>query len=146
MQLVCKRLRQNPQEVRALPGCQERLKREVPAMRLGRPEESALLAVFLAAMFFVKRPWCRVLCPLGGLFSLFNRFSMVYLDCNKDACTDCKRCHQLCDINCQPDETANDARCIRCFECTKCGPKALAVKSLLDTPSPGEKQPDISVD
>ena len=36
-------------EVRALPAFQERLKREVPAMRLGRPEESALLAVFLAA-------------------------------------------------------------------------------------------------
>ena len=33
----------------ALPAFQERLKREVPAMRLGRPEESALLAVFLAA-------------------------------------------------------------------------------------------------
>jgi len=36
-------------EVQALPAFQERLRREVPAMRLGRPEESALLAVFLAA-------------------------------------------------------------------------------------------------
>lgn len=91
-----------------------------------------ILAVFLAAIFLVKRPWCRVLCPLGGLFSLFNRFSMVYLDCDGEACTDCKRCHKLCDVNCQPEQNANDKRCIRCFDCTACGPKALKVKSPLD--------------
>lgn len=104
----------------------------------------AVLSVFLVTMFVVKRPWCRVLCPLGGLFSLFNRFSMVYLDCNKGACTDCKRCHKLCDVNCQPDENANSARCIRCFECTKCGPKALAVRSALGTSSLPEEQPEVS--
>lgn len=105
-----------------------------------------ILGVFLVAIFLTKRPWCRVLCPLGGLFSLFNRFSLVYLDCNKGACTDCKRCHTLCDVNCQPDETANATRCIRCFECTQCGPKALAVKSVLDKPSLTEEQPEISTD
>jgi ferredoxin-type protein NapH len=95
----------------------------------------SILGVFLIAIFVVKRPWCRVLCPLGGLFGLFNRVSLVYLDCNKGACTDCKRCHKLCDVNCQPDEKAHSGRCVRCFECTKCGPKALAVKSVLDKPT-----------
>jgi polyferredoxin len=91
-----------------------------------------ILGVFLAAIFLIKRPWCRVLCPLGGIFSLFNRVSMVYLDCNRGTCTDCKRCHKLCDVNCHPDVNPNDARCIRCFECTQCGPEALKVKSLVD--------------
>jgi NAD(P)-dependent dehydrogenase (short-subunit alcohol dehydrogenase family) len=36
-------------EVQALPAFQERLKREVPAGRLGTPEEDALFAVFLAS-------------------------------------------------------------------------------------------------
>jgi ferredoxin-type protein NapH len=93
--------------------------------------KTVILGVFLAAIFFTKRPWCRVLCPLGGIFSLFNRVSLVYLDCDKGTCTDCKQCHTLCDVNCQPDQNANDTRCIRCFDCTGCGPKALAVRSVL---------------
>lgn len=36
-------------EVQALPAFQERLKREVPLARLGRPQEDALFAVFLAS-------------------------------------------------------------------------------------------------
>jgi len=36
-------------EVQALPAFQERLRREVPAGRLARPEEDALFAVFLAS-------------------------------------------------------------------------------------------------
>ena len=38
-----------PEEVRTLPAFQERLRREVPAQRLGTPREDALLAVFLAS-------------------------------------------------------------------------------------------------
>lgn len=38
-----------PADVQALPAFQERLRREVPAQRLGRPEEDAALAVFLAS-------------------------------------------------------------------------------------------------
>jgi len=38
-----------PEEVRKLPMFQERLRREVPAQRLGTPEEDAMLAVFLAS-------------------------------------------------------------------------------------------------
>ena len=28
------------------------------------------LGVLLVAVVFVRRPWCRVLCPLGGLLAL----------------------------------------------------------------------------
>ena len=38
-----------PEEVRRLPLFQERLRREVPAQRLGTPREDAMLAVFLAS-------------------------------------------------------------------------------------------------
>ncbi len=38
-----------PEEVRALPAFQERLRREVPVQRLGTPSEDAMLAVFLAS-------------------------------------------------------------------------------------------------
>jgi ferredoxin-type protein NapH len=88
--------------------------------------------VFIVAIFFTVRPWCRVLCPLGAIFSLFNRFSLVFLKLDINACTDCKHCHRLCKYEGNPEKTPNSSDCIRCFECTKCGPNALNVGTVLD--------------
>jgi len=88
------------------------------------------LILFVSAIFVVKRPWCRVFCPLGAIFSLFNRTSAFFLRFNPEKCTDCKRCHKLCDYGIEPEKSTNDINCIRCLECTNCGPKALKLKSI----------------
>ncbi|HUW18690.1 MAG TPA: 4Fe-4S binding protein [Sedimentisphaerales bacterium] len=88
-----------------------------------------ILILFLVAVFFVKRPWCRILCPLGGFFSLFNRISAFFLRLNPEKCNDCKRCHKLCEYGIQPQISPNDSACIRCLECTRCGPEALTFGS-----------------
>jgi ferredoxin-type protein NapH len=89
-----------------------------------------ILIVFLIAIFFIKRPWCRVLCPLGAIFSLFNRVSAFFLRFNADECTHCEQCHKLCEYGIEPEKTPNDLRCIRCLECTKCSPDALKLSSI----------------
>jgi polyferredoxin len=91
-----------------------------------------ILILFLIAIFFVKRPWCRILCPLGAIFSLFNRISAFSLHFNINKCTECKRCHKLCEFGIEPDKSPNDLRCIRCLECTKCGPDALNLGSIFE--------------
>jgi ferredoxin-type protein NapH len=91
-----------------------------------------ILIVFLIAIFFIKRPWCRVLCPLGAIFSLFNRVSAFFLRFNPDECTHCERCHKLCEYGIEPEETPNDLRCIRCLECTKCSTDALTLGSVFE--------------
>ena len=91
-----------------------------------------ILVVFLIAIFFIKRPWCRVLCPLGAIFSLFNRASAFFLRFKPDECTDCGRCHTLCEYGIEPEKTTNDLRCIRCLECTKCNPDALTLGSVFE--------------
>jgi len=91
-----------------------------------------ILILFLIAIFFVKRPWCRMLCPLGAIFSLFNRFSAFFLRFNADKCTDCKRCHKLCEFGIEPEKSPNDLGCVRCLECTKCGPDALNLGSIFE--------------
>jgi polyferredoxin len=91
-----------------------------------------ILIVFLIAIFFIKRPWCRVLCPLGAIFSLFNRVSAFFLRFNAEACTHCERCHKLCEYGIEPEKTPNDLRCIRCLECTKCSPDALTLGSVFE--------------
>jgi polyferredoxin len=89
-----------------------------------------ILGLFLIAIFSIRRPWCRILCPLGAIFSLFNRVSAFFLRFNADKCTDCKRCHKLCEYGIEPEKTPNDLRCIRCLECTRCNPEALTLGSI----------------
>jgi ferredoxin-type protein NapH len=91
-----------------------------------------ILAMFLIAIFFMKRPWCRVLCPLGAIFSLFNRISAFFLRFNTEKCTHCDRCHKLCEYGIEPEKTPNDLHCIRCLECTKCSPEALNLGSIFE--------------
>jgi ferredoxin-type protein NapH len=91
-----------------------------------------ILVLFIIAVFFVRRPWCRVLCPLGAIFSIFNRFSAFFLRFNAEKCTDCKLCHRLCVYGIEPEKNPNDLRCIRCLECTQCTPEALTLSSIFE--------------
>jgi len=91
-----------------------------------------ILGLFLIAIFLVRRPWCRLLCPLGAIFSLFNRFSAFFIRFNADECNDCERCHKLCEYGIQPEKSPNDLRCIRCLECTRCSPDALNLGSIFE--------------
>ena len=89
-----------------------------------------IIVLFIVTIFFMKRPWCRVLCPLGAIFSLFNRASVFFLRVDPNKCTDCKRCHKLCEFGIQPEKSPNDSRCVRCLECTACGPDALKLETI----------------
>ena len=93
-----------------------------------------ILGLFLIAIFFIKRPWCRILCPLGAIFSLFNRVSAFFLRFNADKCTDCQHCHQLCEYGIEPEKSPNDLRCVRCLECIRCDPGALTLGSIFEKP------------
>jgi polyferredoxin len=90
-----------------------------------------ILAAFAGAILFFKRPWCRVFCPLGLIFSSFNRVSGFFLRADRSACTDCQRCHKLCQYNIEPQNSPNDLRCIRCLECTRCPSGALTPHTIL---------------
>jgi polyferredoxin len=80
-----------------------------------------ILVVFLAAAVMIQRPWCRVLCPLGGFLSLFNRFSLFHLRFNPRNCVQCNLCRSRCAIGVKVDQRVNTRECIRCLECTTCG-------------------------
>jgi ferredoxin-type protein NapH len=91
-----------------------------------------ILVLFLIAIFFIRRPWCRLACPLGAIFSLFNRVSAFFLRFNAEKCTHCEKCHKLCEYGIEPEKTPNDLRCIRCLECTQCSPDALNLSSVFE--------------
>ncbi len=89
--------------------------------------------VLVAAIFFIHRPWCRLLCPLGAIFGLFNRIAVFFLRFDPAACIDCGICHNKCTLAILPDKNPNARSCIRCLECTQCPTGALQPDSIIQS-------------
>jgi ferredoxin len=83
--------------------------------------KTGILALFIGAALFIHRPWCRIICPLGGLLALFNRFSLFHLRFNARECIECNLCRSRCSMGVKVDQAVNVTGCIRCLECAKCG-------------------------
>lgn len=82
--------------------------------------KSIILIAFVLSAVLIHRPWCRVLCPLGGFLALFNRFSLFQLRFNAVECSECSLCRSRCPVGVKLDERVNVAGCIRCLDCTAC--------------------------
>jgi polyferredoxin len=87
----------------------------------------AILAFFLAAMVFVKRPFCRTSCPMGAIFSLFNRVSLVRLEVDNHLCGKCNFCRDVCPVDLEAYRQVDSPECIKCLECVKCPKGAIKV-------------------
>ena len=84
---------------------------------------------FIASSVFVYRFFCRIFCPLGAIYSLFNRVAFFRMHCDKDACISCGRCADACLLHIEPQKTPNAAECVRCSSCVgTCPTKALSYK------------------
>jgi ferredoxin-type protein NapH len=81
--------------------------------------------LILTGAFVAWRPWCRLFCPLGAVYGIMNRASLVMLKFRGDRCIRCGLCKGPCRYGVTPERRLNDSRCIRCLECTRCGAIAL---------------------
>ena len=81
-----------------------------------------LLLTILAAIA-VKRPFCRLVCPIGAIYALFNRGSLMRIEFDADTCTNCMICRRVCPTDIVACENPNQLECIRCFECVWACPK-----------------------
>jgi polyferredoxin len=80
----------------------------------------AILGAFLVGMVFIKRPFCRTMCPLGAIFSFFNRVSLVKIRIDREACTGCGLCDSVCPVDLAVVDEVDSPECIKCLECTRC--------------------------
>lgn len=88
----------------------------------------AILAAILILCAFIYRPFCRFLCPLGAIYSFFNRFALFGVRVDTDKCNGCNACVRYCKL----DVTrVNSLECIRCGEC-----KAVCARSAIYTATP----------
>lgn len=101
---------------------------------LGRPElrallgwlfiwKAAMLVLFLAAMIFAYRPFCRTACPLGAFYGLFNPVSLWRLEVAAGRCNHCQTCRKSCPLDIPVYRRPNSPECIRCLSCLKACPQ-----------------------
>ena len=82
-----------------------------------------LMISILVACVFIFRLFCRFLCPLGALYGLFNKISLVGVKVDKESCTDCGLCIGKCKMD---TRHVGDTECIQCGECISvCPTKAI---------------------
>lgn len=78
-----------------------------------------LLVIFVVGAIFIYRFFCRFFCPLGAIYSLFNKISLLGMNLNKSKCIDCGLCIGEClmDVN-----KVGDHECISCGRCVNVCP------------------------
>jgi polyferredoxin len=89
----------------------------------------ALLIVFASSSIVARRPLCQTACPLGALYRLFNRFSLVRLHRDTETRTRCDKCLEVCPMEIKVYEGENTGHCIRCLDCSAC--EAITVTTVL---------------
>ncbi len=88
-----------------------------------------ILLIFLFLFMITKRPFCRYFCPLGAIYSIFNRFSFLRLKKDESKCINCFECEVVCPMCLNLNEIPENNNCIRCFNCVKiCPTKAIEIK------------------
>jgi len=78
-----------------------------------------LLMTFLVWMVVSRRPFCRVVCPLGAFFALFNKVSFFRMVVYPNKCVRCDACYRNCPTELRIYETPDSPDCIRCLKCIK---------------------------
>jgi polyferredoxin len=91
----------------------------------------AILIAVLAWMAVTRRPFCRWICPLGAIWSPFNRYSALQLRVDQEACIRCDRCQKVCPVDIRIYEDARDPACVRCMQCVnECPVSCIRVKAV----------------
>lgn len=85
-----------------------------------------LMVSIVVSTVFIYRVFCRFICPLGGLYGLFNKISIFGVKVDEEKCTHCNLCIAQCKVDIKH---VGDQECISCGECIDvCPTKAISWK------------------
>lgn len=82
----------------------------------------AILIVTLLLSVVVYRPFCKYICPLGAIYSVFQPISVFRYRADAQKCVGCGKCKNVCEMGCDPVKNANSLECIRCGKCKSACP------------------------
>ena len=97
-----------------------------PSLKILFTWKFMLMIAIVVGCVFIFRLFCRFICPLGGLYGLFNKISVFGVKVDEEKCTHCNLCVSKC--KCDIKHVA-DQECISCGECIDvCPTKAISWK------------------
>ncbi len=80
-----------------------------------------LMIIFIEGILF-KRYWCKFICPIGGVLSVFRVKRTLHVSYNSDLCT-CKAgsdpCSYVCPLDLSPKSKNLYPFCFNCGECIR---------------------------
>ena len=80
-----------------------------------------LIAVVVLSVLFY-RPFCKWLCPLGALYALLNKVSLLGMKVDKHKCVSCGKCAKACKMDVDVTKSPDHTECIRCGMCVRACP------------------------
>ena len=88
------------------------------------PHTGIILLFFMLIMvgaFFIKRSWCRIVCPLGAMYAVFAK--MAFLKRSTRNCVFCSNCKVKCPTKAINDDISySKSECILCLKCVEACP------------------------
>ena len=102
--------------------------------------KGVILAVTVILSVIIYRPFCRYICPLGAIYALFNKVSLMRIRNDGEKCIGCGKCEKVCKMNIDVLSDLNSPECIRCGLCVKsCPTESLSMKLSLKNVGETEK-------
>jgi polyferredoxin len=96
----------------------------IPLFRLAGPFHMlAIGAAFIIAGMFIGRPYCRWLCPYGGLLALLSRVAWKNVRITPDKELDCGLCNDACPYGAIHKMRAERGPCLACTRCYEFCPR-----------------------
>lgn len=87
----------------------------------------AVLIAMLISCVFIFRAFCRFICPLGAIYSLFSKIALLGVRVDMNKCNNCGACVKTCKMDIK---YVGDRECIQCGECIDvCPEKAITFKA-----------------
>jgi polyferredoxin len=113
----------------------------------GRILRFSVLAAFLVFAVLNHRSFCKVMCPIGAMVALTNKFTLFGIRLDNNKCVHCHKCDRTCPMNVAVEKTAEtgkkidrDPECIQCLTCEHvCPTAAISNNSRLLRKGPSDK-------
>ena len=87
----------------------------------------AVLIAMVISCVFIFRAFCRFICPLGAIYSLFSKIALLGVRVDMNICNNCGACVKTCQMDIK---RVGDRECIQCGECIDvCPEKAITFKA-----------------
>lgn len=84
--------------------------------------KTIILFLIIILSIFIYRVFCRFICPLGAIYSLFNKHSIFGMRVDYNKCISCNKCIKVCKMDV---EKVGDRECIACTECIDICPEKI---------------------